>query len=184
MIDLAPNQESLCQKEIFWIAYYKSQNFEMLNLTNGGRVSDTLKRSDASKKAMSDRLKGKAGIPRTELTKEKLRAFNTGKTLSEEHKLKISTAHVGKKSNPNTIKKLRDGHKNHTRTVAETFNCRIAVSKPVYCFNNDTHYESASAASKDLNLGTSTISIGLKRGQEFIKGYKFKYSDEPKQAFY
>ncbi len=184
MIDMASDQESLCKKEIFWIAYYKSKNYEMLNLNNGGRVSDKTKLSDASRKAISDRLKGKPGIPRTEITKEKLRTYNTGKTLSEEHRLKISKSHIGRKSNPDVMKKLRDGHKKHVRTIAESLNCIISISRPVYCFNNDTTYESISEAARCLNLNSGTIHSGLRRGQELIKGYRFKYSDAPKRPFY
>ncbi len=61
---------------------------------NGIRKSG-YKLSDEIKKRMSDRCKGKAI---TVEAREKLRQAHTGKTLSEEHRRKISISMMGKKS--------------------------------------------------------------------------------------
>ena len=90
--------------EVDLIFYFKKQGVS-LNITDGGQGSSGRKHSEASKKKMSERLKGKPGwnkgISMREESKIKLSKSLTGRHLSEEHKLKIKNNwHGGKPAKP------------------------------------------------------------------------------------
>ncbi len=105
------------EKEKYWIKYYKDLGNKLTNLTDGGEGVYGYKRSDESKKRISESLKGHEVLPETrqklreaalkqpkhiytEEQKEALSKARIGMKFTEEHKKNIGLASMGRK-NPN-----------------------------------------------------------------------------------
>lgn len=77
----ADTWEDLCLKEVNLIRWFKRKN--CYNMTDGGE--------------------GNPGCPKSPETREKIRQKHLGKTLSDEHRMKLSVAKLGKKMPPRTL---------------------------------------------------------------------------------
>jgi group I intron endonuclease len=93
IIDESPHQETLDEKEAYWIKFYDCKAPNGYNLTNGGM--------------------GVNGYKCTEENKQKFRELYTGRHHSEEAKKKISLAQIGKSRGIG--RKLSEEHKQKIR---------------------------------------------------------------------
>lgn len=93
-----------------------------------------------------------------ETSKKLMSLIRKGKTLTPEHKNKISKATRGR-NNP-------------------MYGKRTSRCKPIKCIQNNEPYPSMSQAAKELGLHTSNIRQQLKGNIKQIKGYTFKYIDK------
>lgn len=123
MIDTAETHEELCEKEKYWIAYYKSQDPVVgYNIADGGEGTPGYHHSTEAKKKMHDAKFGKPLTPEwvahnkaanigkhkmSEEQKQHLRELNLGHTVSEETRRKISEANKGHKPTEETRAKLK-----------------------------------------------------------------------------
>lgn len=107
-IDFATNEKEQCQKEIFWIKFYREKLgiYSLYNISDGGEGASFLK-SEETKKKISMSHKGKKqseqhrknnSIARKKQFENKENRPYFGKPKSEETKLKISLAKKGKQS--------------------------------------------------------------------------------------
>jgi hypothetical protein len=132
------------KREIYWIAYYKEQGFDLTNMTSGGDGAPNL--PEEVRLAMSAKKRGK-GHPQSEETKrkiseayrgrkpsdeirEKYRQAKLGKTVSAETKAKISASTKGKPKSEATKTKmsawqigrvLSDGHKERVKNTLKEY---------------------------------------------------------------
>lgn len=80
-------KEKLDDKEIFWIAKFKSLGYKLCNLTDGGKYFNGM-----DKKCLEKLHKGRLGQKRSEETKAKMSKAQKGKKRSEETKAKLREA--------------------------------------------------------------------------------------------
>lgn len=92
--------------ERFYIRWYgrKSDNGILINITEGGDGASGAKRSDYTKKLLSELKKGR---PTSEQTKQKMSLAKIGKPKSEEHKQKMSESKRGFVFSEENKQKLR-----------------------------------------------------------------------------
>jgi group I intron endonuclease len=93
-------QDTLNEKEIYWINFYRKMGYKLLNIKEGGSNGKLAKET-----RLKISIKGKGRIV-SEFTKEKLRIANLGKKHTSQSKDKMSKSKKGKKASPITIKKL------------------------------------------------------------------------------
>ena len=89
LLQTLPDRTSLDEAEIYWIAHFRSLGCNLTNIQHGGR-------SNHNEFSVASR--------------QKISIIHKGKKLSDEHKQKLSIAHIGKPG-PNKGKKLTDEHK-------------------------------------------------------------------------
>lgn len=94
MIDTADTKEQLDRKEIYWIEKFRSTH-ECYNIARGGAGVGGIIHTEETRRRMSEAHKRWASIPEN---KAKLSERQTGKSLSEETRKKISAANRGKHS--------------------------------------------------------------------------------------
>jgi len=99
------------EKEVYWIAYYRNLNTDLLNVLDGGSWQGTM--SDAIRARMSNRHKG---CTLTNEHKKKISDSLKGRTHTNERKKKISDARKGQAHTDETKKKISDALKGHTFT--------------------------------------------------------------------
>lgn len=111
IIEEVSNVDELNFAEMKWIHILKTKGYDLINQTDGGDGVRGHTFSDDSREKMRQ---AKLGKPRTDETKLKISQFNTGKTLSQDHKDQISVSKIGP-SNPmygkqawNSGKKMED----------------------------------------------------------------------------
>ena len=108
--------------------------------------------TEDARKKMSAARKGKPGHPCTDYQKECARLANLGKSVSEETRRKISEAAKGR---PAYNKNLR----------------------PVYCIELKQVFDTASDASKILNISSSNIICCCEHTRKTCGGYRWMYAD-------
>lgn len=86
ILEAFSNEEEATQSEIYWIAYLKSQNIKLYNITKGGDGVSGLKHTEKSKNLMRQNHVYKSGSEH----------HMFGKTHTIEARNKISKAHTGK----------------------------------------------------------------------------------------
>jgi hypothetical protein len=84
--------EESAEREIHYIAYYRSLGFDLTNMTSGGD--------------------GRPGYIISKETREKIGRFHKGKILSDETKQKIREAKIGKKVSEETKAKISSSTRN------------------------------------------------------------------------
>jgi len=108
------------EKEIFYIAYYKSLGCKLTNLTNGGEGSLGFIHSAETKARMSTMATGRthsvetkeklriasAGRTHSAETRANMAISNSGRTMSVETKAKLLATHLGKKHSDETKAKM------------------------------------------------------------------------------
>lgn len=105
------------EREIFWIAEYRSLGFKLTNSTDGGEGVRGRKHSEEAKVLLSKRMLGNKfslGFHHSQETRLKMtqnRVGMTGKNHSEETKSKISQGKTGSKHSEETKAKMRLAHK-------------------------------------------------------------------------
>ncbi len=128
IMDLADDNETLNEKERYWIKFHDCKVPNGYNLTGGGEGIIGYRHSKESKLEMSKSRKGKIlseetkkrmsqalkGRKHSEETKEKIRQSNLGQKRSEEAKQKMSNAAEGRRHSEKTKKKMSDMRKGKT----------------------------------------------------------------------
>lgn len=153
------NQEELNQMEIYWISYFDSANPKIgYNLAKGGNSNSGWK--------MPFHLvqKQKQRIVSNETRQKMKQSSRAGQTLTEEHKRKIAKAHIGLKSTPEAIEKMR-----------------IKKQKPIIEYdlqmNIIKEWPSALIASKELEIPRTNIGRVLRLQQKSVQNKIFRYKD-------
>lgn len=129
----------------------------------------------------SGTISSKRGIPRTQAVKQKLSAANSGKTISQEVREKISTTLKNKftPSRRKLLSELASGENNpmfgkhHSEETKEKIRARVSV--PVQCIQNGEVYPSLTVAARVLGLKVGDIANVLGNRQKTTKGYSFRY---------
>jgi group I intron endonuclease len=125
MVEEMPTEPEIFEREVYWIAFYKSNicrygNAFGYNLTDGGEGASGHVHSEMSKLKMSKASKGK---PKSEEHKSSLRLAHTGKVLTDEHKANIGKSGRGKKRTNKSKENYRQsklGTKNPSAKLNET----------------------------------------------------------------
>jgi group I intron endonuclease len=108
IIEEFEQEEKALKREIFWIAYYKTNirkygnNFGY-NMTDGGEGISGYSHTASAKQKMSDATKGK---PKSEDHKKQLSIAHSGKILSQETKDKIGISSSGRRHTDETKQKV------------------------------------------------------------------------------
>ena len=110
LIQFCSTKEELDKQEIFWIAEYRKRGLAQYNIADGGQGGN-LTHSWNKGKTLSDEHKAKLSVAHKGQV-----AWNKGKMMSEETKKKISESHKGK-TGPNKGKHLSDETK---RKISES----------------------------------------------------------------
>ena len=174
------SKEDAEQKEIELIAFYRTTDDDYgYNVQNGG--SSVGKFTEQSRRKISESRKGKP-------------AWNKGIPRTEEEKRKMSRSHVGKtkgKNNGNYGKSLSDEHR---RKISEAKKGHIAYwegkhlpeeakrkiskarSKEVVRIEDGRHYPSITIASKESGITSAAICNCLKGKTMTAGGYHWEYA--------
>lgn len=159
-------KEEAEQKEIELIEYYKSNNSDYgYNMSIGGESgSKGYKYTDEQKKHMSEVHKGKKngmyGKRHTEETIEKNRVAHLKENLSEGTIYKMKVAKMGKKRNPESIKK------------------QVEVrSNKVICLETSVIYNGTKEAGRLNNIDPSCISKVCRGERKTAGGFHWRYGD-------
>lgn len=139
------------------------------------------------RKRISDSLKGEKnynyGKSMSEEHKVKMSIAHKGKKLSEEHKIKLSLAHKGRKVSEETRKKMSmaqmGNKKNLGHKASEETRRKISASslnkRRVLNLDTDEIFESITEASKKYNVSVSCIIGACKGVQSTSAGYRWMY---------
>jgi group I intron endonuclease len=159
-IEIIEETDDLDNREIHFIAYYKS-NSKGYNIKpggNGGPHAKTTKRKISkanAKRIWTEEMRN--NMSAAILAWHDKRGFVA---KSQDFKNKISEANRGRKMS----KKTKDIFQNHNRKSM----------KPVVCVTTNTEYESVSAACKDLDLNSGHMNMHLNNKCSHVKGFIFK----------
>ena len=159
-------KEEAEQKEIELIAYYNSNNEDYgYNLSSGGESgSKGYKYTDEQRKHMSEVHKGEKngmyGKRHTEETIEKNRVVHLKENLSEDTIYKMRIAKMGKKRNPESIKK------------------QVEVrSNKVICLETSVLYNGTKEAGRLNNIDPSCIAKVCRGERKTAGGFHWRYGD-------
>jgi group I intron endonuclease len=161
IVEEVENRNLLDEREKYWIQYYNSVD-NGFNIKEGGKCSRGFKQSQSSI--------------------EKRRQKLLGKSLSEEHKQKISKAHKGKVLSKETIDKMiayRTG-----RNLSESCRQKISEShsKNTYELKNKNGItlviKNLSKFCKENNLSQGYFSRMIKGERKTYKGWTIKVLDQ------
>ena len=161
IVEEVENRNLLDEREKYWIQYYNSVD-NGFNIKEGGKCSRGFKQSQSSI--------------------EKRRQKLLGKSLSEEHKQKISKAHKGKVLSKETIDKMiayRTG-----RNLSESCRQKISEShsKNTYELKNENGItlviKNLSKFCKENNLSQGYFSRMIKGERKTYKGWTIKVLDQ------
>lgn len=159
-------KEEAEQKEIELIAYYNSNNEDYgYNLSSGGESgSKGYKYTNEQRKRMSENRKGEKngmyGKRHTEETIEKNRVAHLKENLSENTIYKMSVAKMGKKRNPESIKK------------------QVEVrSNKVICLETSVVYNGTKEAGRLNNIDPSCIAKVCRGERKTAGGFHWRYGD-------
>lgn len=150
------DKSKLDEREIFWIKYYKNNDYNLTNETKGGFGHNGYKQSleTREKRSKSMKLLAERGFYNNIERSKKLSNYNRNKKISEETKIKISNTLSGRIL-PESIKSQLRGSKVKSRNIktgeVEIFNC-------------------LSDAARELNINKGPISNVLKGRQKTAYG--------------
>lgn len=159
------SKEEACQKEQQLIAEYNTMDrLYGYNSTSGGEV---FVMNDETKQKISQALKGNKnglGHPCSEEKKKKISKAQKGKTLTQEHRQKLSEA-------------AKHRHTPCSEQAKENIK-KSAHKKPVYCQELDKVFESVQECSRQLGIPATNISKLCNGRGKTLKGYHLKYYDD------
>ena len=163
-------KEEACKTEQDLIAKYKTTDpAHGYNIAPGGETGNM---SDATKRKISAALAGNrngAGITCSDEKREKIRIAQAGKTLSKEHRAKLSAA----------------AKRRHTKCSDEkkkTLSNNYPNKKKVYCAELDTVYNSVQECSRALGIPATNISKLCRGRGNTLKGYHLTYYNDTIKA--
>ena len=174
------DHSQLCSREVYWISFYDSMNDRLgYNLTSGGEESFLVSEHTRIKISKSKvgkycgennvmygkthtadaRMKiGRASSNRDPIVYEKMSKSLTGRAMSLEQKENIRNGLL-----------LKSGGAKKTKIQKEQHNI------PVYCFELDEIFRSASDAEKKLNINHSRIAHCCKNTDRMAQGTHWRY---------
>lgn len=173
------NIDEWCNKEIFWISFYRKK-YELLNLSDGGGSNLNYSPSDETRKKISEGNKGKVGYWR-------------GKKMTEEHKQKISKGGIGKKRSELTKKNISNSLKgkklseSHKLKLSENSTNKGKIAKNVkkvdkICLTTQKiieTYDSLEIAAKENNIKSKgNIVMVCKNKRNKCGGFFWQYSNK------
>jgi hypothetical protein len=155
---------------------------KICNLTDGGDGVSGYKRSDESRLAQSERMKGISPFPKghklSEEHKEKLRIAQTGRKHTPEHIAKCVAKRLGTPCSEETrlkISKAVSGFKHSEET-------RLKMSKSVICVETGVIYPSITQAAISINGHTGAISKCCKGVLKKSGGFTWQYISQPNES--
>lgn len=158
-------KEEACKKEQELIAKFNSINREFgYNSTSGGEI---FVMNEETKQKISQAMMGNKnnlGHPCSEEKKRKISEAQKGKTLTKEHKQKLSEA--AKKRHTPCSKQAKENIR------------KSSHKKPVYCEELDTIFESVQECSRQLGIPATNISKLCSGRGKTLKGYHLRYYDD------
>lgn len=164
--------------EKFWILVFESKNPQKgYNKTDGGEgivgykmPRDIVERIAAKNRGRPSKAKGKP----SNLSSE------TRKKISDRQKTLVGEKNnfFGKKHSVETRQKMKSFWLNKERRDRHT----ETHGKKIICLNNGKVYKSSVEAANDLNLRPSSIRSVLQGKSKALKGFKFQYYQELKNA--
>ena len=165
IIDVVDSNDDWRFWEQYYISLFKSWNFNLVNMTDGGDGIIGFKHSEATKLEFSKKRKGR------KLTKEwreniiKNKADTSGekngmygKKHSDEHKKRVSEKLIGRTFSDESLLKLRKS--NGTK---------------IFCETNNKEYFSMNHVTEELGIGWAELKKLLNSNKSSKRGYKFKY---------
>ena len=162
-------KEEACKKEQELIIQYKAMNREFgYNSTSGG---DTFTMNKETKQKISQAMIGnKNGLGHhcSEEKKKKISKTQKGRSLTEEHKQKLSEA--AKKRHTPCSEQAKENIK------------KASHKKPVYCEELNKIFESVQECSRQLGIPATNISKLCNGRGKTLKGYRLKYYDDTTNA--
>ncbi len=161
--------EELNKKESQFIKEQNTISPYGYNLTSGGE-GKTLTQEVKDKISKANK-----GRVHSEAFRQMRKDIQTGKSPSEETKIKMSAAASGKSKSDThraNISKAKMGNKlpEYARQ-----SIRLKLQKPIKCDQTNQIFASASHAAKELKIGKSTIMKILKKRKPYFKGLSFSY---------
>lgn len=115
------------------------------------------------------------GRKHTEETKRKISEGNKGKVVSQETREKIRKSALGRKYSKETIEKRKKSIQGYRHSEETKSKISKSHSKKIICINTNEVYDSATVASKILNISRTSICAVLNNRQDKIHGLKFEY---------
>lgn len=152
------SKEEACKKEIELIAQYRSNEKEYgYNCTIGGDGTNGYKYTEEQRKAVSDRQKGR--------------------TLSEQHKINIGKANIGKhKLSEERIQQLRESRKYNFEPWNK--NKSVRTREIIQCdLDGNEIKRFVSAHSAFIETGATHILCCCKGARKTSKGFIWKFAD-------
>lgn len=141
ILDYAFDKVNLSKLEIKYIAQHKTE--KLLNMTTGGDGYGYKRKNKA--------------VP-----------WNKGKNASQEAKVAMRYAKLGRKFKPRTVEEK-------VKISKSNIESHLKESKPFICLENSKVYLSQREAAIDLNLDPANISGVLNGHKKTTKGYSFKF---------
>ncbi len=171
-IDVALSKKELDEKEIYWIAFYKSDDRKFgYNYNKGGTGNTGYRHTEESRKKMS------IGVTKNHPTR--------GKRLPEQHRFNISKSNTGKKCTKETKEKISktltgkyfQGPKTEKfiKTLSKINEPR---KKKVVCVETGVVYDSISNCAKSMSLKREKIILVVNGKRNKTGGFSFKFVDE------
>ncbi|MGB3724288.1 MAG: NUMOD3 domain-containing DNA-binding protein [Glaciecola sp.] len=158
----------------------------LCNYTVGGDGASGSKRTEEFKSMMREKMTGRVFSNETikkmrEAAKNRTRDSHMkqaekirGRKLTEEHRRKISEAGKGRSLSEDAKRKISEFHKGKKKDPNAVEAMAASKRKKVRCLNNNTVYESMTAAANDLGIRQGKISDVLRGVGKSVKGYRFE----------
>ena len=175
VVEECQTREALNETEKFYISYFRSLGFRLLNICSGGEgftghhkpeSIEKIRRASTGRRhtpeACAKISKSKTGVPLSQKHRESLKGPRArGRILTKEHCENISKGQMGKKISKEAVVKM-------------------AISKGAKPFmdQNGTVYLTQMEAGRAIGVDQGSVRQVLKGASIQTKGYVFKYLDE------
>jgi hypothetical protein len=132
--------EEVCEREIFYIRYYRELGFNLNNLTNGG---GGMRATDETRRKISESQKGKT---LSNEHKEKIRNTLTGRKLTPEHIENVKNSKIGYKCSDETKLRMSESKKGiifsdeHKNNISKSKKGKPAPNKGITCSDKQKRY--------------------------------------------
>ena len=158
-------KEEACQKEQELIAKYNSMDRKFgYNSTSGGEIF--VMNKETKQKISQSMIGNKNGLnhPCSEEKKKKISEAQKGRSLTEEHKQKLSKA-------------AKQRHTPCSEQAKENIR-KASHKKPIYCKELNKVFESVQECSRQLGIPATNISKLCSGKGKTLKGYHLKYYND------